>query len=142
MDLPGKPNIPGLSSFPYASTTIDIVKMVGQLATPTPITPGSGDGPNPNRHCTAWEQINPAINIICDLLELLFGIITDAEIPDNGSTNGGSAASVKTLSYDEGNSSSSGESGSGGYDLEKIKKKIAEIRGLAAMSIMSKTRGE
>ena len=53
----------------YTDTTIDIGSGTGNNGTCIPRTPAfSSSG---NRHCTAHEQIDPAINLICDALEQL-----------------------------------------------------------------------
>lgn len=53
----------------YTDTAIDIVSRSGSAGGGGPRLPGEGGGGGANRHCCAWEQIKPAIDLICDCLE-------------------------------------------------------------------------
>lgn len=53
----------------YGATSINIEQGKGTAGSASPRIPGVST--STNRHCTAWEQTNQAVNLICDALESL-----------------------------------------------------------------------
>ena len=51
----------------YKPTSIDLGSGSGTVGGGSPRRPGAASG---NRHCAAWEQVQAALNIIADCMDL------------------------------------------------------------------------